>query len=68
VSGPCSAGGRPAPVEATTDSPSGLSHAAAAGQYTYVWKTSTALAGRGGRLEPGLADGSDRYALVRFTR
>jgi hypothetical protein len=68
VSEPCSAGDQQAPVEVTTDSPSGLSDDAATGQYTYVWKTSTALAGRCGRLELGLADGSDRYALFRFTR
>jgi len=62
------AGDQQAPVEVTTDGPGGLSYDAATGQYTCVWKTSTALAGRCGRLELGLGDGSDRYALFRFTR
>jgi hypothetical protein len=52
----------------TTDGPSGRSYDAAMGQYAYVWKASTSLAGRCGRLELGLGDGSDRYALFRFTR
>jgi hypothetical protein len=33
-----------------------------------VWKTGPALAGRCGRLELGLVDGSDHHAVFRFTR
>jgi hypothetical protein len=55
-------------VDETTESPSGLSYDPVTAQYTYVWRTGTARAGRCGRLELGLVDGSDRYALVRFVK
>jgi hypothetical protein len=45
-----------------------VSYDAATGQYTYVWRTSSQLAGRCGRLELGLEDGSDHHALFRCTR
>lgn len=37
-------------------------------QYTYVWKTDKSWAGRCGRLELGLTDGSDHHALFQFVR
>jgi Tol biopolymer transport system component len=68
VAEPCDPSDLQDPLEVTTDSPSGLTYDATSGQYTYVWKTSSALAGRCGRLQLGLKDGSDHAALFRFTR
>jgi hypothetical protein len=68
VSAPCGTADQQAPVEVTTDSPSGLSYDATTGTYTYVWKSDAALGGRCGRLELGLVDLSDQGALFRFTR
>jgi Tol biopolymer transport system component len=68
VAEPCDPSDQQDPLEVTTDSPSGLTYDATSGQYTYVWKTGSALAGRCGRLQLGLKDGSDHAALFRFTR
>ena len=68
VAEPCDPSDQQAPLEATTDSPSGLTYDPVSGRYIYVWKTSRELAGRCGRLELGLTDGSAHAALFRFTR
>ena len=55
-------------IETTTDEPGGLTFDALTGQYNYVWKTSKGYAGRCGRLELGLRDGSEHSAQFQFTR
>lgn len=68
IAAPCDPSDHQDPLEATTDSPSGLTYDPGSGQYTYVWKTSSGLAGRCGALQLGLIDGSNHEALFRFTR
>ena len=55
-------------IETTTTSPGGLSYNPAANEYTYVWKTQKAWAGRCGAFQLGLRDGTDHNALFRFTK
>ena len=68
VTSACDNSDTQAPVEATTASPGGLSYDPAANQYTYVWKTAKAWAGRCGLFQLGLQDGSNHQALFRFTK
>ena len=68
VSEPCDATAVADVVESTTDSPSGLTYDPATGQYTFVWKSGKSLAGRCGRFELGLKDGSAHAATFAFTR
>jgi TolB protein len=68
VTSACDNSDTQAPVEATTASPGGLSYDPAANQYTYVWKTAKAWAGRCGIFQLGLQDGSNHQALFRFTK
>jgi uncharacterized membrane protein len=50
------------------DASSSLKYDAATDQYTYVWKTDKALAGKCRKLVLGLSDGSPHYALFNFAR
>ncbi len=68
VSTPCDDGDSQDAIEETTTSPAGLSYDPATGQYTYVWKTQRAWAGRCGTFQLGLNDGSGHHALFRFVR
>ena len=68
VGEPCDASNPQDDIEATTTSPAGLTYDAVTQQYTYVWKTDKSWAGRCGRLELGLTDGSDHHALFQFVR
>jgi concanavalin A-like lectin/glucanase superfamily protein len=56
------------PIETTTTNPAGLSYDSATTQYTYVWKTEKAWAGRCGTFQLGLKDGSGPHALFHFTK
>jgi hypothetical protein len=56
-------------VEQTvTAGTSSLSYDASSGQYTYVWKTDKAWAGKCIRFDLDLNDGSSHYALIQFTK
>jgi len=68
TSEPCDASDPQDDIEATTTSPAGLTYDAVTQQYTYVWKTDKSWAGRCGRFELGLTDGSDQHALFSFVR
>jgi hypothetical protein len=68
ASAPCDASDTQDDIEATTTSPAGLTYDAASGQYTYVWKTDKAWAGKCGTFELGLTDNSDHHALFKFVR
>jgi len=68
VSEPCDASYATDDIEATTTDPAGLTYDPATHQYTYVWKTDKAWAGKCGTFELGLTDGSDHHALFRFVR
>ena len=68
VSTPCDNGDTQDAIEETTTSPAGLTYDPATDQYTYVWKSQKAWAGRCGTLQLGLNDGSDHHALFRFVR
>jgi hypothetical protein len=68
VSTPCENGDTQDAIEETTTSPAGLTYDPATDQYTYVWKTQKAWAGRCGAFQLGLNDGSDHHALFRFVR
>jgi hypothetical protein len=68
VSEPCDASDTQDDIEATTTSPTGLTYDPGNQRYTYVWKTDKAWAGKCGRLELGLTDGTDHYALFHFVR
>jgi hypothetical protein len=54
--------------QTVTAGSSSLSYDASSGQYTYVWKTDKAWAGKCIRFDLGLNDGSSHYALVQFTK
>jgi hypothetical protein len=47
---------------------SSLSYDPASGQYTYVWKTDKAWAGKCVKFDLGLNDGSSHIALMQFTK
>jgi Domain of unknown function (DUF4082) len=65
----CVSGASVDQVEQTvTAGGSSLSYDAAGGQYTYVWKTDKAWAGKCVKFELGLGDGSSHIALVQFTK
>ncbi|HEX5073908.1 MAG TPA: PxKF domain-containing protein [Gemmatimonadaceae bacterium] len=68
VSEPCDRSGAMDDIEATTTSPAGLTYDPATQQYTYVWKTDKAWAGKCGTFELGLTDDSNHHALFRFVR
>ncbi|HYC32674.1 MAG TPA: PxKF domain-containing protein [Gemmatimonadales bacterium] len=55
-------------VETTVDAPAGLTYDRGSDRYLYVWKTSSQLAGRCGKLVLGLRDRSRWTASFRFTR
>jgi hypothetical protein len=63
-----SASSAPDPIETYASSTSGLHYDAAADQYNYVWKTTTALANTCQRLEVKLVDGTSHYAFFRFVK
>ncbi len=63
-----SASTAPDPIETYASSTSGLHYDAAADQYNYVWKTTTALANTCQRLEVKLVDGTSHYAFFRFVK
>jgi hypothetical protein len=54
------------PIEDTTSATNGLTYDASANQYTYVWKTSKAWAGKCYRFELGLIDGTSHTFEVDF--
>jgi hypothetical protein len=57
------------PVETTISAgQSGPSYDAATGQYTYVWKTDKAWAGKCGMLTLSFTDGSQHTANFKFTK
>lgn len=63
----CDAAGTPDVIETTvTAGGSGLSYAAGADRYTYVWKTSKSWAGSCRQLVVKLVDGSYHYANFKF--
>ena len=66
---PCPSG-QPDPIEATaTAGNSALSYSTTADQYTYVWKTEKAWAGKCGTLQVMLNDGTTPYsASFQFTK
>jgi hypothetical protein len=64
----CNASEPQDPIESTTTSPAGLTYDAAADQYTYVWKTDKAWAGRCGTFYLGLLDGSEHQAEFQFVK
>ena len=68
VSSPCDNGDTQDAIEETTTSPAGLTYDAVTDQYTYVWKTQKAWAGRCGTFQLGLNDGTGHHALFRFVR
>lgn len=68
VSAPCDNSDSQDPIEETTTSPAGLTYDPTTDQYTYVWKSQKAWAGRCGTFHLGLNDGSDHHALFRFVR
>jgi hypothetical protein len=68
VSEPCDAGDTQDDIETATTSPAGLTYDPVSRQYTYVWKTDKAWAGKCGTLVLGLTDGSDHDALFHFVR
>jgi CSLREA domain-containing protein len=68
VSEPCDAGDTQDDIETATTSPAGLTYDPVSRQYTYVWKTDKAWAGKCGTLVLGLTDGSDHHALFHFVR
>jgi hypothetical protein len=65
----CSAGAPTDAIEATvTAGSSSLQYDATADQYTYVWKTNSAWAGKCVQFELGLNDGSSHSFMVQFKK
>ena len=67
--GPCSSSSATDEIEQTvTAGASGLKYDAAADQYTYVWKTDKAWAGKCATFSLQLSDGTTHTALFSFTK